>query len=132
VNPILLPGLRYRRLWLWVGLMLAGVIALLSLLPNRDLPDVHLWDKLKHTLAYIALAFWFGSVVVRRDYFWLALILVAFGGAIELLQAHVGRDAEWGDLLADGIGTAVGLLMALTPLGRWARWIETLHSGKRA
>lgn len=131
MNPVLLPGLRYRRLWLGVGLALAGVILLLSLLPGKDLPELHLWDKLEHTLAYVALAFCFGSVVVRRDYLWLWLALVAFGGAIELVQAHVGRDAEWGDLLADGIGTTVGLIVALTPLGRWAYWIEALLPGKR-
>jgi VanZ family protein len=111
--------------------MLAAFILLLSLLPGKDLPEVHLWDKLEHTLAYVALAFCFGSVVVRRDYVWLWLALVAFGGAIELLQAQVGRDAEWGDLLADGIGTTVGLLVALTPLGRWAYWLEALLPGKR-
>jgi VanZ family protein len=132
VNPVLLPELRYRQLWMGVGLVLAGVIALLSLLPNKDLPDVHLWDKLKHTLAYVALAFWFGSVVVRRDYFWLGLIVVAFGGAIELLQAQVGRDAEWGDLLADGIGTTLGLLLASTPFGRWAHWLESRLPGRGA
>jgi VanZ family protein len=132
VNPVLLPELRYRRLWMTLGLLLAAAITALSLLPNKDLPDVHLWDKAKHTLAYVALAFWFGSVVVRRDYFWLALIVIAFGGAIELLQAQVGRDAEWGDLLADGVGTTIGLLLALTPLGRWAHWFESLLPGKRA
>jgi VanZ family protein len=131
MNPVLLPELRYRRLWLGLGLALAAVILLLSLLPNKDLPDIHLWDKAKHTLAYVALAFWFGSVVVRRDYLWLALVLIAFGGAIELLQAQVGRDAEWGDLLADAVGTTVGLLLALTPLGSWARRFESLM-GKRA
>lgn len=132
MNPVLLPELRFRRLWMAVGLALAGLIALLSLLPSGDLPDVHIWDKLKHTAAYVALAFWFGSVVVRRDYFWLGLIIVAFGGAIELLQAQVGRDAEWGDLLADGVGTTIGLLLALTPLGCWARWLESFLPGRRA
>jgi len=131
VNPVLVPELRYRRQWLGVGLLLAAIISLLSLLPNEDLPDVHLWDKLEHTLAYVALAFSFGSVIVRRDFFWLAVILVTFGGAIELLQAHVGRDAEWGDLLADAIGTTVGLLLAVTPLGRWPYWFEALLPGPR-
>lgn len=131
MNPVLLPELRYRRLWMGLGLALAAIILLLSLLPNRDLPDIRLWDKAKHALAYVALAFWFGSVVVRRDYFWLALVLIAFGGAIELLQAQVGRDAEWGDLLADAVGTTIGLLLAVTPLGSWARRLESL-TGKRA
>jgi VanZ family protein len=38
-----------------------------------------------------------------------ALALVAYGGAIELLQRWVpGRSAEWGDLLADAIGVGLG------------------------
>jgi len=131
VNPVLVPELRYRRLWLCAGLVLAAIIALLSLLPGKDLPELHLWDKLEHTLAYVALGFCFGSIVVRRDFLWLGLTLVAFGGAIELIQGHVGRDAEWGDLLADAIGTTVGQLLALTPLGRWPHWFEALLPGRR-
>lgn len=132
MNPVLRPELRFRRLWFLVGLALAAFVLVLCLLPSKDLPAIHLWDKLEHALAYVALAFWFGNVVVRRDYFWLGLALVAFGGLIELLQAHVGRDAEWMDLLADTVGVAVGLLLAMTPLGGWARWIEARLPGRSA
>ncbi|MDT8326932.1 MAG: VanZ family protein, partial [Roseovarius sp.] len=36
----------------------------------------------------------------------------AYGGVIELVQPYVGRSAEWGDLLADGLGAFVGALAA--------------------
>ena len=48
---------------------------------------------------------------------WLRLTLLAallaFGGLIELLQRYVpNRTAEWGDLGADAIGIAIGVLVA--------------------
>ncbi|MFO1504371.1 MAG: VanZ family protein [Steroidobacteraceae bacterium] len=132
MNPVLRPELRFRRLWFVMGLALAAFILVLCLLPGKDLPQIHLWDKFEHALAYVALAFLFGGIVIRRDYFWLGVSLVAFGGFIELLQAHVGRDAEWFDLLADAIGVVLGLLLALTPLGLWAHWIESRFTGSRA
>jgi len=126
VKPVILPELRYPRLWLALGLTLAAVIAVLSLLPSKDLPDLRVSDKIEHTLAYVALGFCFGSVVVRRDWFWLALALLCFGGLIEVAQGvmSLGRHADLHDLLADGVGIAIGLALALTPLGLWARWLE--------
>ena len=47
MNPVLRPELRYRRLWFVVGLILAGIIAYVCLVPGKDLPEMHLWDKLR-------------------------------------------------------------------------------------
>jgi VanZ family protein len=127
VNPVLRPELRYRKLWFFVGLALVAAVTVLSLLPSDDLPDVHLSDKIEHTLAYVAMGFWFGCVVVRRDLLWLGLALLAFGGLIELLQGWMalGRQADIKDLWADGLGVAVGLVLAVSPLGRLAPWLES-------
>lgn len=132
MNPVLRPELRYRRLWFVLGLGLAAFVLVLCLMPSKDLPSIHMWDKLEHALAFASLAFLFASVVVRRDHLWVGISLVAFGGLIELLQAHVGRDAEWFDLAADSVGVAAGLILAWTPLGGWARWIEARLFGVRA
>jgi VanZ family protein len=53
---------------------------------------------------------------------------VVFGGLIELAQGmmRMGRHADLLDLVADSVGVVVGLLLALTPLGRWAGFIERL------
>ena len=133
MKPTVLPELRLRGLWLCVGVAIAVFIATMSLLPSRHLPDVNVSDKIEHALAFLLLTFWFGSIVVRRDFLWLALALLVFGGLIELVQGWMGlgRRADLLDLCADAIGIAGGLLLALTPLGRWARWLE-LRFGQAA
>jgi VanZ family protein len=134
VSPVLRPELRYRRLWFCVGVVLAAAITVVCLLPSSDLPNFHLWDKLEHALSWVALAFWFGSVVVRRDIFWVGLALVALGGAIELLQGWMGlgRSADIMDLLADSVGIFIGLLLVISPLGRVPAWLESRLFGARA
>ena len=134
MNPIIRPGLDYRRLWVFLGLVLAAMIAAASLLPARNLPDIALSDKIRHAMSYALLAFWFASVVVRRDFLALIVALVAFGGLIELAQEwmHLGRRAEMGDLLADVAGIGVGVVLAATPLGTWAYKIESLFRRIRA
>jgi VanZ family protein len=128
VNRFYRPGLRYQHLWFSVGLFIAASIAVTCLLPARDLPDIALWDKLKHALSWTVLALCFGGVLQRRHFLWLLLAVTAFGGMIELAQEamQLGRHAEWADLLADFIGGAVGVALAATPLGRWPDFIESM------
>jgi VanZ family protein len=97
-----------------------------------DLPGVS--DKVEHFVAFTLLSFWFSSILVRRDFFWMALVLLAFGVLIEVAQELMrrGREGEVLDVAADGCGIVVGMLLALTPLGRWAGGIERLLLGKPA
>jgi VanZ family protein len=134
VKPVLRPELRYRRLWFFVGLAFAVVVTYLCLAPTKNLPSLHLWDKFEHSLAFVALAFWFGSIVVRRDIPWVGVMLVVFGGLIELVQGWMGlgRSADIMDLLADSVGIALGLLLVFSPLGRIAPWLESKLFGARA
>jgi hypothetical protein len=89
-HRVIQPELRYRRLWLAVGIAMLLVITTVCLLPMKDLPSTGMSDKAEHFLAFGALAFWFGSIVVRRDLPWVAVAVVAFGGAIELAQSSMG------------------------------------------
>lgn len=128
------PELRYRRSWLSGGIAMVLVITVVCLLPSTELPSTGLSDKTEHFLAFGALAFWFGSIVVRRDLPWVLLAVVAFGGLIEFLQSAMGwgRQGDLLDLAADSIGATLGVLLVLTPLGRWARWFELLVARVRA
>ncbi|GAW32989.1 vanZ like family protein [Roseovarius sp. A-2] len=89
---------------LFLTLGLALTIAALTLMPVPPGPDGVSWmDKLAHFLAFGALAV---PLAWRHPVHWraVALVALAYGGAIEIVQPYVGRSAEWADLLADGLG----------------------------
>jgi VanZ family protein len=87
------------------------VVLVLALLPPRiPMPSTG-WDKVNHVLVFAGLA-----VLGCRSYAGRAVLvlsgLLAYGGAIELLQSLTGyRTAEWLDLAADGAGASLGWLL---------------------
>ena len=113
-------ALRFPRFYLAIGRALIVVILLLSLAPLPAPPiDVEQGDKIGHALAYFALMGWYAQLFdARRALLWRAAAFVALGGAIELIQHYVNRDAEWLDLGADALGVALGLALAFTPRAR--------------
>ena len=54
--------------------------------------------------------------------------VLALGGILELLQMLVGRDAEWGDMLANALGDACGTGLALGLLAL-ARLVDRRRAG---
>lgn len=108
-----------RATWFWRTALgvLAIVVLILALMPAPPSTLDTGWDKLNHALAFAALAVcscFSGSASPRR-LLMAGALLIAFGGAIELLQSQIpGRDAEWADLLADSVGMVVGMLSALS------------------
>ncbi|MGD9599140.1 MAG: hypothetical protein AB7P94_06635 [Steroidobacteraceae bacterium] len=123
-----MQALRWQPWWFAGGILIAIAIAVLSLLPSADLPQVQLWDKFEHSFAYLALAAWFGGVVRPDRYLRLALVLLGFGIAIEIAQGAMGfgRTADLADVLANAIGIAIGLGVALVGVSGWMRGIERL------
>lgn len=134
MKPILQPELRLRWLWVPLGVVLLAGIVFYCLVPSADVPNLVGSDKLKHFVAFGALAFWFGSIVVRANVPWVAVGVVSLGALVEIVQAAMalGRSAEWGDLLADALGVAVAMAVVLTPLGRWPHWCEGLAAKARS
>jgi VanZ family protein len=105
---------RTRR-WRWALLLLAGAVALLALTPVPPRQMDLGWDKLNHAVAFAVLAVCavFGWRSSRAARLAVLLALLAYGGAIELLQRLVpNRSAEWNDLGADAIGIGLGALLA--------------------
>ncbi|MFA4891839.1 hypothetical protein [Brevundimonas sp.] len=75
----------------------------------------NVWDKAAHFVAF-GLILWSIGVLFRRLPRTLAaLSALALGGAVEVVQGMVGRDSSGGDLLADGLGILLALLL-------WAIW----------
>jgi VanZ family protein len=106
----------HLRSWRWLLWLLAGVVAVLALTPAPPEQLSLGWDKLNHLVAFAALGLcaMFGYRSSRTVRLSVLLALLAFGGAIELLQLLVpNRSAEWSDLLADAIGIGIGALLAL-------------------
>lgn len=102
-------------------LRLAGAIVLTVLLALMLAPGgtidaaERVWDKAAHFVAF-GLILWSLGVLFRRlPRTWAALLAVAIGGAVEVLQHFTGRDPSWGDFLADILGVVTALLL-------WALW----------
>jgi VanZ family protein len=122
------PSLRLARLWWSVGWAMVLYITLSCLEPARYVPNLHLWDKAEHALGFLGMSVWFGGLVPRRRYPVVAVLMLAFGGAIEIAQGAMGlgRDADLLDWVADSVGIAVALALLYLGLGGWARWVEGL------
>ncbi len=108
------PGL---PLWAWRTALLLCMLAILmlSLAPlDVPLPSTG-WDKSNHLLGFSTLAVLGWQAFPSRRGVVLAGLLL-YGGLIEVLQSFTAyRSAEWGDLLADGIGLLLGAALA-----RWS------------
>jgi len=104
--------LYYRRLARWLFLPALALVIWGELKPSTHGREV-IWDKLLHFTAYFGLA-GIATVALGRNRRSLlaALALASFGGILEIVQSFVGRDAEWGDELANGIGVCAGCAAA--------------------
>jgi VanZ family protein len=120
--------LAYRRAWIAGGVLLTALVVVGSLLPAPVIESLHLlpWDKARHALAYGSLTLWFTGLLERSRYHRAGLLSFAVGLLVELAQAALTatRLAGSADLLANGIGAALGLAVAYAGLGGWARHVE--------
>ncbi len=93
---------------LWLTALIALAIAVATLTPAPQMPAGPPGsDKLHHFVAFGGLVFPAIAAAPRR-LLWLSPLAIAYGGAIELIQPHVGREGEWGDFLANTAGVAIG------------------------
>jgi VanZ family protein len=120
------PELRLARLWWALGWAMVLFIAVSTLEPPRYVPNLHLWDKLEHALAFFGMTFWFGGLVRRSRYPVVAVAMALFGGGIEIAQGamKLGRDEDIMDFVADSVGISIALVLLYAGLGAWTRWVE--------
>jgi VanZ family protein len=117
--------LRYRRLWLAAGWILAVGVCVGSLIPGEVLASVPIYDKLLHAGAYFVLMTWFAGVYEARHQVPLALVLMAAGLGLDLLQGlTASRTTSLLDVLANCVGVAVGLVLAWIGLAGWCQHVE--------
>ncbi len=93
-----------------------GVLAVtwLSLTPRDALPEIHMWDKSQHVMAYAVLAIC-GAVgfLAGRPRLMVGVGLIVLGCSLEVAQAAIpGRNPSMGDAVANIAGIALGLAAA--------------------
>lgn len=128
---------RLRLHWLWVAIgaafMAWGVYLALESNPDLQLDFAH-GDKVLHLLGFAVLMGWWGNVFATpRARRIAAAGCLAYGLLVEGLQwLYPPRTADAMDVLADGCGIAMALLLLRTPLaGVLARVEQALRTGRR-
>jgi VanZ family protein len=91
---------------------------------QQEFPDFLVWDKAQHFTAYFGLALlatlgW--GRRIRASVILGAVLLL--GGVLEILQAFLGRDAQWADMGANTLGAVLGLGLGFLML-RAARLVD--------
>ena len=106
------PRLAPLRTLVFVALVL--IISWLAFSPAPP-PGASLgWDKANHASAFAALMVSGRLAWPRLPWRTLALGLLAYGGAIELIQTQLPpREGDWLDLLADAVGLTIGTAVAV-------------------
>jgi VanZ family protein len=89
-------------------LIILAAISVASLSPVNSGGDPGSADKTMHVFAY-ALAILPLATVSSRPRLGIALGVLIWSGAIELLQTLVGRSASFSDLMANAAGVFLGL-----------------------
>lgn len=104
-----------------IGTIYLAIVAVLSLMPSYDIPDITLFpgaDKLVHICMYLGLSFlacW--SFEIKRDRMQPIYLLLAgvfmYGVLMEILQRtmHNGRDFDFKDMLANLTGAVIGIFI---------------------
>ncbi|MGJ8670139.1 MAG: VanZ family protein [Oceanococcus sp.] len=106
--------MKERRIELsfWLGLLWLVALSYLCFAPITG-PSVSVpyMDKIGHFFFFFLGGLSIGALPLsQRQLVLAALLLMACGGLLEVLQGFTDfRRAEWADLLADGLGAAVGV-----------------------
>jgi VanZ family protein len=117
----------YQQLWRGTFWACALAILVLSLMPPVPQMPTTGWDKSNHMLGFAVLML-FGRWAYPGRTVFLVCGLLAYGILIELLQSLTpARFAEWGDLLADGLG-----LFAGWALGQMMAWLLARRVASRS
>ena len=108
-----------------VAILLVSLIAMIGPFGGVEAAS-GVWDKGAHFVVFGLILWSFGILFRRLPRLMAAVLAISLGSAVgvpvlplgaavEVVQGLVGRDASWGDLLADALGIATALLL-------WATW----------
>ncbi|MBB5018518.1 VanZ family protein [Chitinivorax tropicus] len=108
------------RIWLIAGWGMIALVWYLCLIPAPPQLDINHADKLEHAATYMFLMLWFAQLQPpRRRRQVIMWGLITMGIAIEFAQKATGyRSFDMWDMLANGTGAVLGMLLSHTMLGR--------------
>ncbi len=102
------------------GALLLTAVGIATLMPPGALPSAPGTDKMQHFTAFAGVSL--VITLIRPGWAWaIMLVLIAYGGLIELVQPYVGRTRELADFVADTLGTVAGSVTALAMVWLAAR-----------
>ena len=117
--------LKYSYVWIFLGVMLIGIISYLSLVPSRSLPSLNVSDKLVHFLIYLTITLWFVGIFKQKYFAALGILFLLFSLGIEILQGMTTyRSFEWLDLAANGLGIFCAVILGILMFKGWCEVIE--------
>ena len=117
--------LRFPKFWSVLGWLLVAGVVVGSLIPGPAVPSLGLSDKLMHAGAYFMLMVWFAGFYRRGLYPTIALVLLAFGIALDALQLLTEtRSFDWYDVAMNSAGVGAGFALSLLLLGGWCQRVE--------
>ncbi|MDQ1362553.1 MAG: hypothetical protein QG652_413 [Pseudomonadota bacterium] len=122
--------LRYKKLWLLIGLMMIVFVITETLTSSPIDTGVEVSDKILHTAGYFVLMGWFVQIFHgRKHQLLLAAGFVSMGIVLEFLQGWGGvRQYEVADMLANASGVALAWLLSLTRFIYALLWFEKVVS----
>ncbi len=125
--------LRYKRLWLGIGLLMLGLVVSLSLVTVPAAVQMFLvQDKLLHLLTYSLLMGWFAQLF-RHDLTRLLFVVlfVLLGIVMEFLQGMTpSRQFDVLDMVANSSGVVLAWALAYTWVGSLLARVESLFQPK--
>jgi len=124
---------RHLRVWQAIGVVLIAAVVWESLTPHPIKVDFEQSDKYGHAFVYFVLMLRHAQLypTLRARAGW-ALGLVAMGVALEFLQRLTEtRSFEIADMVADGIGVALGFLAAPPRTPNVLRRVDSILEARR-
>lgn len=120
-------------LWLAIAWSLVAIVIYLSLAPMLVELPAHNGDKYAHVAAYAALTFWFMQIYDgRRARILIVFGLVSLGVGLEIVQGYTGyRSFEYGDMMANTVGVALGWLIGPPRMPNMLLHVEKLTVRRR-
>jgi len=117
---------------LWAVVVVVLSLSSAAIVPKFDWTNIIAFDKLGHAVFYCILALWvhYGFFRLgqryRRVEYWTAMLCVAFGIAMELLQGmmRAGRQFEYLDIVADIIGVLIAFWI-------YSRYLKKQYHGSQ-